>query len=127
MGTGAYVPSEILLLFRYPAISGAALLNDVLPLRHCSTMFAWVLPSNGHAVDSTTVCGEDVGLLHVASYADKNPAHRVHVRSSVIQPNPLFRKRRGEARKRRLLQRNLRALANMRSPTPSNSVHVVTF
>ena len=43
---------ELLLLFRYPASSGAALLAGTLPLRYCRTGYAsrvptWSLPSPG--------------------------------------------------------------------------------
>ena len=50
------------------------MINGVLPFRYCTTKFparvpTWVLPSSGPVADLITEGGEDVGLVHVASYA----------------------------------------------------------
>ena len=67
--------NELLLLFRYLANSGVAVLNGVPSLRQCATRFVtraptWFMPSVGHVADLITEGGEDVGLVHVAPFAD---------------------------------------------------------
>ena len=63
----------LLVLFRYLANSGDALLCGVLPLRYRATSFAlrvltWRLLLWGNAAGLITEEGEEVGLVHVAPY-----------------------------------------------------------
>ena len=62
--------NELLLLFRYPPRSAAALLQGTLRLRHCAGRFAsrvpsWRLPADGHVADLVTEGGVDVGIVRV--------------------------------------------------------------
>ena len=64
--------TELLVLCRYPANSGGALLSGVLPLRCCATVF-----SSGHVADLVTEEGEEVGGNLVGG-PGKTPAHLVY-------------------------------------------------
>ena len=62
--------TELLLLFRYPPRSAAALVEGTLPLRYCAGRFAcrvptWRLPADGHVADLVTERGEEVGIVRV--------------------------------------------------------------
>ena len=61
---------ELLLLFRYPPRSAAALLLGTLPLRYCAGGFAcriptWRLPVDGHVADLVTEEGAEVCIVRV--------------------------------------------------------------
>ena len=52
---------ELLVLFRHPLRSAAALSGGTLPLRYCTGKFAskvptWLLPVDGHVLGSVTRC-----------------------------------------------------------------------
>ena len=79
----AYIPASrnlpvalltgLLVLFRYLANSGDALLGGVLPLRYRAASFAlrvltWRLPLWRNVAGLSTEEGEEVGLVHVAPY-----------------------------------------------------------
>ena len=60
--------NKLLVLFRYPPVSGRALLAGTLPLRYCAARFAcrtptWRLPDSGHVVDLVTA---EVGIVREA-------------------------------------------------------------